>query len=107
MEPPPGSHPIKARSLSVDKIWVFRQYTPFQDAIVSDQRCVLEDTLANSSHGTYNLVSDASVHISQRKAAGAWRLLESDTAIRRVNMPLQHQHLSHSYRHELEIFYMH
>jgi hypothetical protein len=39
----------------------------------------LKDKLATYTCGTYNLVSDASVHISRRKAAGAWRLLVGRT----------------------------
>jgi len=50
-------------------------------------------------------VSGASVHVSPQTALGAWRLLGSDTEICWVNVPLEHQHLSHSYRHGLETCY--
>ena len=52
-----------------------------------------------------DLVSDASVHVKDRKVAGAWHLLGKDVKRRCMVRTLKHQRHSHSYRHELETYF--
>ncbi|KAL7532799.1 hypothetical protein ACHAXR_004902 [Thalassiosira sp. AJA248-18] len=67
---------------------------------------VIKDTLQEGDDGTeLNLVSDASVHVDDRKVADTWHLISGPQNKRRVVRPLEHQTHAHSYQHELETCY--
>ena len=64
-----------------------------------------EDTFVVREWVELTLVSDASVHVRRRQAAGSWHLFETPTEKRRAVRTVEHQVHAHYYQHELEIVY--
>ena len=71
-----------------------------------DERRIITDDYVEQPDDKLTLVSDASVHINNNTAAGAWQLYRSKDQKRRISQLLEPQDHSHSYRHELETFHL-
>ena len=104
-EPPEESHPISARYMTEGRLWIWKQFHPYEFAEPADHDEVLADEFDETPIQLLNIVSDASVHVAAGKVAGAWHILEEHNKKRRVARSLEHQRHAHSYRHELETFY--
>jgi len=94
--------------MSANSIFLWKRYRPHVIPDSTSDDCIIEETFQEEGTGRLNLVSDASIHVAKRKAAGAWHLYATSkdkAGTRRVVRTLQHQQLAHSYRHELETFY--
>ena len=76
-EPPLESHPIQARALGEGRLWIYKRYCPPHIRCTQRPSIILEDSFKETPHQKLHLVSNASVHIGARQAAGAWSLFNS------------------------------
>ncbi|KAL7536722.1 hypothetical protein ACHAWF_007008 [Thalassiosira exigua] len=104
-EPPLESHPIPFRHIESGRFWIWKQYNPFLKQEKPSSQTVLRDEFTETKGKAVHIVSDASVYIKDRKAAGAWHMFHAGEPQRRVAIPLEHHLFGHSYRSELETFY--
>ena len=105
IEPPLESHPIPFRHIESGRFWIWKQYNPFLKQEKPSSQTVLRDDYTETKGKAVHIVSDASVYIKDRKAAGAWHMFHVGEPQRRVAIPLEHHLFGHSYRSELETFY--
>jgi hypothetical protein len=89
-EPPLESHPIDATYISDGRVWVWRKYRPHHLRPRADENHVNSDVFVEHPNSRLNLVSDASVHVKDRKVAGAWHLLGKDVKRRCMVRTLEH-----------------
>ena len=100
--PPPVSHPVSCRLMNNNRIWMIRKCRHHRWRSTADQNECVEDTFTERKGASLHLVSDASVHIVNGRATGAWRLFEKHDERRRVVRTLEHQPHAHSHRHEMK-----
>ena len=67
---------------------------------------MLQDNFSEHSGDKLTLVGDAAVHLNNYAASSACQLHAKRYKKRCVSQPLERQALLHSYRHELETFYL-
>ena len=90
-DPPTNSHPVEARQIAEDRLWVFRRYIPFHLRVEPDHNQVRTDDFDEEPKKRLHIVSDASVHVEASKVAGAWNLFATHNKRRQVVRTLKHQ----------------
>ncbi len=102
---PINLHPVNARLVAQDRIWVPRKYRPHHLRFRESTLVRNSDDFVEREGARLHIVSNASVHVAKGKVAGAWNMFKTHDARRRTATPLEHQRHAHSYRHEMETFY--
>ena len=107
-EPPHVLHPTAVQLMTNGQLWVWKPLIPFHLPPHQDGRIVISDDYVEQLNGMITLVSKVSIHIAkyQDPNPGACHVIITRDEKRWVAQPLKHQDHSHSYRHELEIFYL-
>ena len=77
--PPKESHPVAARHMSANSIFVWKRYRPHALSGPPSEDHIIGDTFQEEGTGRLNLVSDASIHVAKRKAAGVWHLFAASS----------------------------
>ena len=73
---PQASHPVKARYMKDNCIWVWNEFHPHAFSS-SDKKIVLEVKHDETPGKLLHIVSDALVHIEAEQVTGAWHIFKT------------------------------
>jgi hypothetical protein len=100
-QPPLKSNPIEPNMSGPTTLWTRKSRVLIRPYVAQKQRIITRDDLPSGTIEHIDLVSDAAVYPSQGKGAVTWHAVTKDNRRRSMDIPIEVQYNSYSYRHEL------
>jgi hypothetical protein len=100
-EPPIKSHPIKPNMSDSETFWTHKRRILILPYRPKKIRIVTRDDLPQGWIDHIDLVSDAAVHVAKEKGAITWHAVTEDNRRLSMDIPIDVNRHSYSYRHEL------
>jgi hypothetical protein len=100
-KPPIKSHPIEPNMSDSETFWTHKRRILILPYCPKKVRIVTRDDLPQGWIDHIDLVSDAAVHVAKEKGAITWHAVTEDNRRLSMDIPIEVNRNSYSYRHEL------